>query len=63
MHTNTQVDYYVEQLQALLMADLAEKDETTLYGVANDMIKWHHPDELKNICQAYEIVKHQFIGH
>lgn len=60
---NTQVDYYVEQMQAIIMADLAENDETTLYGVANDMINCHHENEFRHICQAYEVVKHQFIGH
>lgn len=59
---NTQIEFFVEQLQAIVMADLAEEKETNLFGMANDMIACHHEDEFENICQAYEVVKHNLLG-
>lgn len=59
---NSQIEFFVEQLQAIVMADLAEEKEVNLYKLANDMISCHHEDEFENICQAYEVVKHQLLG-
>lgn len=59
---NTQIQFYVDQLQAIVMADVFEEKDTNLYGVANDMIACHHEEETQNIRQAYEVVKHNLLG-
>lgn len=59
---NSHIQFYVDEIQAILMADLYEEKELSLYSIANHLIKHHHENEYKDICQAYEIVKHQLLG-
>lgn len=59
---NTNIQYYVDELQSVLMTDLFEEKNNKLYSLANDLIERYPKDEFKNICQAYEVVKHQLIG-
>ncbi|NLY79889.1 MAG: hypothetical protein GX072_08395 [Lysinibacillus sp.] len=56
------IEFYVEQLLAQVMANVAMHSEKDLYHLANDMIDCHHEDEHDKICQAYEVVKHQLLG-
>ena len=52
---------FVEKIQGQLMFDLAEGNESNLEMIANNLIA-RHKNDTRNICQAYEIVKHSLIG-
>lgn len=52
---------FVEKIQGQLMLDLAAGHNTSLEGIANDLIARHKTDR-RDICQAYEVVKHALLG-
>lgn len=59
---NTHIEFYVDQLLAEVMANVAMNSEKDLFNLANEMIECHHEDEYDHICQAYEVVKHHLLG-
>lgn len=58
---NSQIQFYVDELQSNLMAELYEEKNTKLVSLANHLIKDNKKDKFE-ICQAYEVVKHQLLG-
>lgn len=52
---------FVEKIQGQLMFDLATGHETSLETIANNLIARHKADR-RDICQAYEVVKHALLG-
>lgn len=58
---NTQIELYVEQMEASLLMQLAENNESNLYAIASDMIS-EDENQMQNVCQAYEVVKHALLG-
>lgn len=59
---NTTITYYVEQIEAILLNDLATQNESNLYDIANDMLATEARENFASICQAYEVVKHNLVG-
>lgn len=59
---NTTISYYVEQMEATLLNDLAAQNESNLYAIANDMLATEARENFESICQAYEVVKHNLLG-
>lgn len=59
---NTTINYYVEQMEAALLSDLAIQNESNLYSIANDMLVAEDRVHFESICQAYEVVKHNLLG-
>ena len=58
---NTEILSYVEKMEAAVLNDLVTTDSSDLYEIAVKMIA-EHKDAYKNICQAYEVVKHNLVG-
>lgn len=52
---------FVEKIQGQLMYDLAVGKNANLEDIANNLIARHKSDS-RNICQAYEVVKHTLLG-
>lgn len=52
---------FVEKIQGQLMFDLAAGKETNLFDIATNLIAKHKSDQ-RDICQAYEVVKHSLLG-
>lgn len=52
---------FVEIIKGQLMSDLAAGNEATLMDIANNLIVRHKADQ-RDICQAYEVVKHSLLG-
>ena len=59
---NTTISYYVEQIEATLLSDLAMQNESNLYAIANEMLAKEARENFESICQAYEVVKHNLLG-
>lgn len=58
---NNSIQQYVEQMESQLLNDLTMNDEANLYAIATDLIESEEQD-MMDICQAYEVVKHTLIG-
>lgn len=58
---NNSIQQYVDQMEGQLLNDLAMNDEASLYDIASGMIEASEED-MMDICQAYEVVKHNLIG-
>lgn len=58
---NNSIQQYVDQMEGQLLNDLAMNDEASLYDIASSMIEASEED-MMDICQAYEVVKHNLIG-
>ncbi|MBQ0139194.1 MAG: hypothetical protein KBT36_07855 [Kurthia sp.] len=52
---------FVEKIQGQLMLDLATGNKTSLETIANNLIARHRTNQ-RDICQAYEVVKHSLLG-
>ena len=61
---NSQILNFVEQMEAILLNDLVTANELDydLYDIATNLMKENGKDSYENICQAYEVVKHDLIG-
>lgn len=58
---NNQIINYVQQMEAILLMQLAESNESNLLDIASDMIA-ENEEQFDNVCQAYEVVKHDLLG-
>lgn len=58
---NISIQQYVDQIEGQLLNDLTTNDEANLYDIASHMIEESEVD-MMDICQAYEVVKHNLIG-
>lgn len=58
---NVEILNYVEQMEAALLSDLVTTDTSNLYAIATTMIE-NEETAFEEICQAYEVVKHELLG-
>ena len=58
---NVEILTYVEKMEAAVLNDLVTTDASDLYEIALEMIT-EDKESYVNICQAYEIVKHNLLG-
>ncbi|MFJ7979381.1 hypothetical protein ACIQ1D_03610 [Lysinibacillus xylanilyticus] len=59
---NKQIISYVAEMEAALMNKMEDhNEENLLFTIASDMIV-KEKDQFKNVCQAYEVVKHHLVG-
>ena len=61
---NSQILNFVEQIEAKLLNDLVTANELDydLYDIATKLMEENDADSYENICQAYEVVKHELLG-
>ena len=59
---NEQITNYIEKIEASVLYDLVTTDTSDLYIIASDLIE-NNKEDYKNICQAYEVVKHELLGN
>lgn len=52
---------FIEQIEGQLMMDLAQGKQSSLASIAHDLIA-RHKTSSRDICQAYEVVKHDLLG-
>ena len=52
---------FVEEIKGQLMYEIAAGKDTSLMEIATNLIA-RHKTEQRNICQAYEVVKHSLLG-
>lgn len=57
----TEILTFVEKMEAAVLNDLVTTDTSDLYEIAVDMIA-ENKEAYLNICQAYEVVKHDLLG-
>lgn len=62
---DTQILNFVEKIEAKLLNDLITEDKLDhdLYDIATEMLESNDKDSYENICQAYEVVKHNLLGN
>ena len=58
---NEQITNYIEKIEASVLYDLVTTDTSDLYIIASDLIE-NNKEDFTNICQAYEVVKHELLG-
>ena len=58
---NAEITNYVEKMEAAVLNDLVTTDTSDLFEIASDLIQ-HNQEDFLNICQAYEVVKHELLG-
>ncbi|WP_068983705.1 MULTISPECIES: hypothetical protein [Lysinibacillus] len=59
---NHQIISYVAKMEAALMSKMEDHtEENLLFSIASEMIA-KEKDQFKNVCQAYEVVKHHLVG-
>ncbi len=59
---NKQIISYVAEMEAALMNKMEDhNEENLLFTIASVMIA-KEKDQFKNVCQAYEVVKHHLVG-
>lgn len=58
---NAQITNYVEKIEASVLYDLVTTDKSDLFIIASDLIE-NNKEDYTNICQAYEVVKHNLLG-
>ncbi|WP_341323239.1 hypothetical protein NSQ62_07155 [Solibacillus sp. FSL H8-0523] len=58
---NVEILSFVEKMEAAVLNDLVTTDASDLYEIALDMIT-EDKESYVNICQAYEVVKHNLVG-
>ncbi|QDP99500.1 hypothetical protein FOH38_02425 [Lysinibacillus fusiformis] len=59
---NSQIISYVAKMEAALMNSMEDhNEENLLFSIASNIIA-QEKDQYKNVCQAYEVVKHHLIG-
>ncbi|MGE7912802.1 hypothetical protein [Lysinibacillus xylanilyticus] len=59
---NHQIISYVAKMEAALMNKMEDHtEENLLFSIASEMIA-KEKDQFKNVCQAYEVVKHNLVG-
>ncbi|QPQ29885.1 hypothetical protein [Lysinibacillus sp. JNUCC 51] len=59
---NKQIISYVAEMEAALMNKMEDhNEENLLFTIASKMIA-REKDQFKNVCQAYEVVKHHLVG-
>ena len=61
IYMNTEILHYVEKIAATLLNDLVTTDTANIYTIATAMIA-EHEAAFEQICQAYEVVKHNLLG-
>ena len=61
---DTQILNFVEQMEAKLLNDMVTGNELDcdLYDIATQLLEKNSKDSYANICQAYEVVKHNLLG-
>ena len=61
---NSQILNFVEKMEAKLLNDLVTANELDhdLYDIATKLMEENSKDSYANICQAYEVVKHELLG-
>ena len=61
---DTQILNFVEQMEAKLLNDIVIGNELEhdLYDIATELLENNDKDAYANICQAYEVVKHNLLG-
>ena len=61
---NSQILNFVEQMEAILLNDLVTANELdyNLYDIATKLMEENDEASYENICQAYEVVKHELLG-
>ena len=61
---NTQIMNFIEQMEAKLLNDIVIGNELEhdLYDIATELLENNDKDAYANICQAYEVVKHNLLG-
>ena len=61
---DTQILNFVEQMEAKLLNDIVIGNELEhdLYDIATELLENPDKDAYENICQAYEVVKHNLLG-
>ena len=62
--TDTQILNFVEQMEAKLLNDIVIGNELEhdLYDIAAELLENNDKEAYENICQAYEVVKHNLLG-
>ncbi|MGN4124359.1 hypothetical protein ACMGD3_04965 [Lysinibacillus sphaericus] len=59
---NSQIISYVAKMEAALMNKMEDhNEENLLFSIASNIIA-EEKDQFKNVCQAYEVVKHHLVG-
>lgn len=58
---NAQILNYVQEMEAIVLNDLVTTDTSDIYNIATEMIA-QDQDAFMEICQAYEVVKHNLLG-
>lgn len=58
---NKEIINYVEKIEASVLYDLVTTDTSDLFIIASDLIE-KNKEDFSNICQAYEVVKHNLVG-
>ena len=63
-YMNSRILNFVEQMEAKLLNDLVTANELDhdLYDIATKLMEENSKDSYENICQAYEVVKHELLG-
>ena len=60
---NHQIISYVAEMEAALMSKMEDHNEKNLlFSIASDMIA-KDKEQFKNVCQAYEVVKHHIVSN
>ncbi|MDM5234582.1 hypothetical protein [Lysinibacillus pakistanensis] len=59
---NHKIIAYVEELESALMNQMEDhNEENLLFSIASNLIAQDRA-QYKNVCQAYEVVKHHIVG-
>lgn len=58
---NVEILSFVEKMEAAILNNLVTTDTSDLYEIAVEMIA-EDKEAYQNICQAYEVVKHNLLG-
>lgn len=59
---NHKIIAYVEELESALMNQMENhNEENLLFSIASKLIA-QDSAQYKNVCQAYEVVKHHIVG-
>lgn len=58
---NVEILTYIEKMEAAILNTLVTTSSSDLYEIATEMIA-EDKEAYPNICQAYEVVKHELLG-
>ena len=59
---NTEINYFVDYMKSAIMNEMITNEGVRLFDVANALIDRHDDVHFADICQAYEVVKHELLG-